>query len=101
MLPVGSRNANSPRESETVCSFLTFGRGASGAGSGITATSAFGNAKPVSWKTVPASRKYGSAAFFLSPKPGRAKAAAKIRRLIILFFFFLLFIFVLILLVVV
>src|ERR1022692_4055432 len=92
MLSVGSRNANSPWESETVCSFLTFGRGVSGGGSGITTTSALGRENPLSRKTVPATRKYGSTAFFLSPRAGKAKTAARIRRLILLFFLFLLFV---------
>src|ERR1035438_2796476 len=100
MLSVGSRNAKSPWESETVCSFLTFGRGVSGGGSGITTTSALGRENPLSRKTVPATRKYGSTAFFLSPRAGKAKTAARIRRLILLFFLFLLLIFVLLLVVV-
>src|ERR1022692_1286513 len=100
MLSVGSRNANSPWESETVCSFLTFGRGVSGGGSGITTTSALGRENPLSRKTVPATRKYGSTAFFLSPRAGKAKTAARIRRLILLFFLFLLLIFVLLFVVV-
>src|SRR5271163_2168299 len=101
MLVVGSRNANSPRESETASSFLTFWRGVSGGGSGTTTTSAFASAKPVSRKTVPSSRVYGSAAFLLSPRTGRAKAAARIKRLIILFFLLLLLIFLFVLLFVV
>src|SRR5271167_460885 len=101
MLSVGSRNANSPWESETVCSFLTLGRGVSCGGSGITTTSALGRENPLSRKTVPATRKYGSTAFFLSPRAGKAKTAARIRRLILLFFLFLLLIFVLLLVVVV
>src|ERR1017187_8442199 len=102
MLSVGSRNANSPWESEMVCIFLALGRVASGAGSGITTTSAFGNANPFSLKIVPFNKIYGSsAAFFLSPRAGKAKTAARIRRLILLFFLFLLLIFVLLLFVVV
>src|ERR1017187_6270140 len=101
MLSVGSRNANSPWESEMVCIFLALGRVASGAGSGITTTSAFGNANPFSLKIVPFNKIYGSsAAFFLSPRAGKAKTAARIRRLILLFFLFLLLIFVLLFVVV-
>src|SRR5450432_433363 len=95
---MGSRNANSPRLSETVCIFLTLEGGASGIGSGITTTSAFGKAKPDSRKTVPSRRTYGSAAaFFLAAIPGRTTAVARSSRLIILFFLFFLFLFILVL----
>src|SRR5882724_911529 len=101
MLVAGRRKANSPRLSETACSFLSLEAWDSGPGSGITTISALGSAKPFSRKTVPSSRTYGSAAaFFLAAAAGRAKAAARSRRLMpILFFLFFLFILVLILVV--
>src|SRR5260370_13270745 len=99
MVVGGTRNTNSPRELDTVCSFLFFPGDASWGGLGVRVTVTLGSAKPGSRKTVPETRAYDSGSVFLPPACAWGRIAIiESRRLmpVLLFLFLLFLIFVLI-----
>src|ERR1700730_7081493 len=92
MLASGTRNTNSPRELDTVCSFLIFAGDPSCGGLGVSVTVALGRAKPGSRKTVPETKAYDSGSALLPAFACGRRAISETNRLKPhLFFLFLLF----------